>query len=104
MVEPLRHRQTKGAATDMFYLTPPRHISTLRKADIAQVSTSASEQAMFAKTIWVRPMKTGGGVGRKTDSKIREELILFSLETKIMRGSRQLSGCRLLILPKIPFL
>ena len=29
MEEPLRHRQTKGAATDMFYLTPPRHISTL---------------------------------------------------------------------------
>ncbi len=29
MVEPLRHRQTKGAETDMFYLTPPRHISTL---------------------------------------------------------------------------
>src|SRR5450830_275921 len=33
MVEPLRHRQTKGAATDMFYLTPPRHISTLHFAD-----------------------------------------------------------------------
>jgi len=32
-VEPLRHRQTKGAATDMFYLTPPRHISTLHIAD-----------------------------------------------------------------------
>ena len=31
MVEPLRHRQTKGAATDMFYLKPPRHISTLPK-------------------------------------------------------------------------
>jgi len=30
MVEPLRHRQTKGAATVMFYLMPPRHISTLR--------------------------------------------------------------------------
>jgi hypothetical protein len=29
MVEPLRHRQMKGAATDMFYLMPPRHISTL---------------------------------------------------------------------------
>jgi len=28
-VEPLRPPQTKGAATDMFYLTPPRHISTL---------------------------------------------------------------------------
>ena len=34
MVEPLRHRQTKGAATDMFYLMPPRHISTLREAVI----------------------------------------------------------------------
>src|SRR5258706_3834881 len=37
MVEPLRHRQTKGAATDMFYLTPPRHISTLHKADLASL-------------------------------------------------------------------
>jgi hypothetical protein len=34
MVEPLRHRQTKGAATDMFYLTPPRHISTLPNSDL----------------------------------------------------------------------
>jgi hypothetical protein len=30
---PLRHRQTKGAATDMLSLTPPRHISTLRTPD-----------------------------------------------------------------------
>ena len=29
LVEPMRHRQTKGAATDMFNLQPPRHISTL---------------------------------------------------------------------------
>jgi len=29
MAEPLRHRQTKEAETDMSYLTPPRHISTL---------------------------------------------------------------------------
>ena len=36
MVEPLRHRQTKGAATDMFYLTPPRHISTLPFASFWQ--------------------------------------------------------------------
>jgi hypothetical protein len=34
MVEPLRHRQTKGAATAMFYLTLPRHISTLPKGDL----------------------------------------------------------------------
>jgi hypothetical protein len=31
MVEPLRHRQTKEAATDMFDLQPPRHISTLHQ-------------------------------------------------------------------------
>jgi hypothetical protein len=29
MAEPVRHRQTKEAATDMFDLQPPRHISTL---------------------------------------------------------------------------
>jgi hypothetical protein len=29
MVEPLRHRQTKEAATDMFNLQPPRYIPTL---------------------------------------------------------------------------
>src|SRR5215472_4190017 len=29
MVEPVRHRQTKGAATDMFGLPSPRHTSTL---------------------------------------------------------------------------
>ena len=27
----MRHRPTKGAATDMFDLQPPRHISTLRR-------------------------------------------------------------------------
>jgi hypothetical protein len=34
MVEPLRHRQTKEAATDMFDLQPPRHISTLPFNDV----------------------------------------------------------------------
>src|SRR5438552_2202759 len=29
MAEPLRHRQTKEAATDMLSLQPPRHIPTL---------------------------------------------------------------------------
>ncbi len=29
MAEPLRHRQTKGAETDMPDLTPPRHFPTL---------------------------------------------------------------------------
>ena len=30
---PVKHRQTNGAATDMFDLQPPRHISTLRNSD-----------------------------------------------------------------------
>jgi len=34
MADPLRHRQTKGAATDMVDLTPLRHISTLPSADL----------------------------------------------------------------------
>jgi hypothetical protein len=34
MVEPLRHRQTKEAATDMFDPKQPRHTSTLHAADV----------------------------------------------------------------------
>src|SRR5712671_5795952 len=34
MADPLRHRQTKGAATDMVDLTPPRHIPTLPRAAV----------------------------------------------------------------------
>jgi hypothetical protein len=37
MVEPLRHRQTKEAATDMFDLQQPRHISTLHLSHIASM-------------------------------------------------------------------
>jgi hypothetical protein len=33
MVEPLRHRQTKGAETDMPGLPPPRHFPTLPEVD-----------------------------------------------------------------------
>jgi hypothetical protein len=40
MVEPLRHRQTKEAATDMFDLQPPRHISTLHEAAVCRGATS----------------------------------------------------------------
>ena len=34
MADPLRHRQTKGEATDMVDLTPPRHIPTLPSVDL----------------------------------------------------------------------
>jgi hypothetical protein len=36
MAEPLRHRQTKEAETDMFDLPPPRHISTLPGSDLSR--------------------------------------------------------------------
>jgi hypothetical protein len=49
MVEPLRHRQTKGAATDMFYLTPPRHISTLHLANSEEVSPNVCFRGILFK-------------------------------------------------------
>ena len=43
MAEPLRHRQTKGAETDMPSLPPPRHIPTLPIADPRVVSLKLRE-------------------------------------------------------------
>src|SRR5262245_24789576 len=37
MVEPLRHRQTKEAETDMSDLQPPRHISTLPRGEVGRI-------------------------------------------------------------------
>jgi len=45
MVEPVRHRQTKGAATDMFDLQPPRHTSTL---PLVPSTTSENERPLIA--------------------------------------------------------
>ena len=38
-VEPLRHRQTKGAETDMSDLQQPRHISTLPSTSVRRAAT-----------------------------------------------------------------
>jgi hypothetical protein len=48
MVEPLRHRQTKEAATAMFNLQPPRHISTLQI--LLQKSFCTRDQNSFGCT------------------------------------------------------
>jgi hypothetical protein len=45
MAEPLRHRQTKEAATDMFNLQPPRHIPTLPLIASQSFETAASSCA-----------------------------------------------------------
>jgi hypothetical protein len=47
MVEPLRHRQTKGAETDMPGLPPPRHIPTLPyRGDHADPALAARYRAL----------------------------------------------------------
>ena len=54
MAEPVRHRQTKGAATDMFDLQPPRHISTLR---ILPIPVGAGERPFTERTAAARPWR-----------------------------------------------
>src|SRR6266446_3454072 len=47
MADPLRHRQTKGAATDMVDLTPPRHIPTLpHDRDIAPLAPHRHDERL----------------------------------------------------------
>src|SRR5271165_2396703 len=52
MAEPLRHRQTKEAATDMFSLQPPRHIPTLPKPE-PPVSARISASASYGHACWI---------------------------------------------------
>ena len=51
MAEPLRHRQTKEAETDMFSLQPPRHISTLPQADVSRIEIP-QRSVPFASVLW----------------------------------------------------
>jgi hypothetical protein len=57
MVEPLRHRQTKEAATDMFYLTPPRHISTLHIASVIAARYFGSYQGQTGRNADIAKLK-----------------------------------------------
>ena len=54
MVEPVRHRQTKGAATDMFDLQPPRHTSTLPITDLGAGDVrEILEEHRFHLDVWL---------------------------------------------------
>ena len=55
MVEPLRHRQSKEAATDMFSLQPPRHISTLPEASVSCVAAIRPELGLKPKCQIAQP-------------------------------------------------
>jgi hypothetical protein len=62
MVEPLRHRQTKGAATDMPSLPPPRHIPTLPITDAQRHPRTRLRRPAFGKSaVLKRPGIRGGG-------------------------------------------
>ena len=52
MAEPVRHRQTKGAATDMFDLQPPRHISTLRNPETTKGPLPGHSASGSIKVAW----------------------------------------------------
>ncbi|WP_210253827.1 hypothetical protein, partial [Bradyrhizobium sp. S69] len=74
MAEPLRHRQTKEAATDMFSLQPPRHISTLpgwfsRKrasASRSKESKAKKPRARRSGIIALEPRMMYDGAGHAT--------------------------------------
>ena len=55
MAEPLRHRQTKEAATDMLSLQPPRHIPTLPKRRKTQYEHMFSALPSTADIVRPRP-------------------------------------------------
>ena len=69
----MRHRQTKGAATDMFDLPPPRHISTLRstRSPLKGSSPATTRQRLYL----VDPLMCALGVSRSTALSPAEQLI-----------------------------
>src|SRR5271170_3549597 len=63
MVEPLRHRQTKGAETDMLSLTSPRHTPTLPTPVVHrnELVMPAAEAGSFRS--WLSGQTQGGAQG-----------------------------------------
>jgi len=67
MVEPLRHRQTKGAATDMPGLPPPRQIPTLPSAEKSRASSSAIWSWWFGGVGGEPPVSVAAVAARRVD-------------------------------------
>ena len=55
MVEPLRHRQTKEAETDMSDLQPPRHISTLPLSTFVATQHFGSHRSISGHAADIEP-------------------------------------------------
>src|SRR5712664_383201 len=91
MAEPLRHRQTKGAETDMPSLPPPRHIPTLPDSAIR---LCRPEGRVCAQTSAVRPsadkaagFDRGRGKTRHVTWATRRVSRLWTVETPVDRLS-----------------
>jgi hypothetical protein len=81
MAEPLRHRQTKGAATDMFSLQPPRYISTL---PISRPSQSDSARPGCADFVAKRFCASERAI------LIQDQAPMRKVDSKILRRERWL--------------
>lgn len=90
MVEPLRHRQTKGAATDMFYLMPPRHISTLPILDFPRTERMSS---LLSRTDILRSdAKVGNEWGRRDWYDLPTGLALIDVDEWVQSEPGQLAN------------
>ena len=82
----MRHRHTKEAATDMFYLTPPRHISTLPKAEVAT----------FPGHVGCSPFRYGVCRPKsKSFSEIRQDRGVFGQRLPVVEDQRRHSALRI---------
>ena len=87
MADPLRHRQTKGAATDMVDLTPPRHIPTLPNLAARSRSRERPESAQLRRVMSLSLGPDSAG-----------QLLLTRLQNPVLRPwrrrrSARYSGC-----------
>src|ERR1041385_6227459 len=89
MAEPLRHRQTKEAATDMFSLQPPRHISTLPFstiwAGIVRWLTSASAHK---RRSGAGPRRCTRPDRRDSNSKTGDRIMRYELADRAIAATR----------------
>src|ERR1700730_4452252 len=97
-VEPLRHRQTKGAATDMFYLTPPRHISTLPNSDSKPIrarsvlSLTTDKRRLRQHVRLVPILLKKSKIGRLRQSR-EGRLFGFSAAARLFKTNTRVRGC-----------
>jgi hypothetical protein len=104
MVEPVRHRQTKEAATDMFSLQPPRHISTLPSAAVrgsAAMRRLSEQNLTFGgldgtvvadpKATFAPPSYAALGVHRGMGISCRARALVLILYNLVLNNCRPLS-------------